>query len=98
MHVRITAMKCEYCGSENPDYAFYCGSCAKELARSSTAGTTNQLPTKQDGRRISFILHVCSAHIGLVGFVLGLVAVIFRTTNEGLSTGLILIALLLIAV
>lgn len=37
-------MKCPSCGADNPDYTFYCGSCARELPRQA-----RQADAKNDG-------------------------------------------------
>ena len=37
-------MRCANCGTENPDYSFYCGNCAKELTRTPTASKAEPRP------------------------------------------------------
>ena len=39
------AIKCPSCGADNPDHAFFCGKCAKELPR--VPSTHEPDPTKQ---------------------------------------------------
>ncbi|HIH01265.1 TPA: MFS transporter [Thermoplasmata archaeon] len=37
-------MKCQSCGADNPDYSFYCGTCAEELRRQDRPAETE--PTR----------------------------------------------------
>lgn len=57
-------MKCPKCGAENPDYAYYCGSCASELKVGSRSGATDG-PSKREPRvKIESILNRNLVRVG----------------------------------
>lgn len=64
----------------------------------SSSETTTPSSVGNGAHPSSLFGSVLRAHIGLIGFILGLVAVVLRNASEGLFTGLVLIALLFIAV
>lgn len=58
-------MKCPKCGSENPDYAYYCGSCASELRGGSQAGAGEDDSRKAKPRiKIESILYHNLVRVG----------------------------------
>jgi hypothetical protein len=45
------AMKCPNCGAENPEYSFYCGTCAGPLKESEPTATSTTIHTEDDESR-----------------------------------------------